>query len=678
CEGDSITLSITPPTPGEYTWSGPGGFTSLEPTPTTLAQDGNYIVFLSSKTGCDAGDTTEVQVDVLPQILSLETDADSCVQGINTVTIWATTTPGFSTDYQYIWTGPAGFTVQDSSIIMDSATAAINGLYTLSIVNGSCTTESVSIEIDVDDSPAAPLIIGEDVYCYYDSIFLFIDSPIDGAMYSWTSSDTNVVIPSPGTLIIPNATPGWSGTYTVDVTTDGCTSASSMFVVQVKEPLFPPSILSPPLVCEGDSLVLVSDAPAGAILHWISSNGFDSFENQPVIYPVLPQDAGTYQVLYTLDDCPSPPSNPYDISVQEAVMAPSIVSDITAVCIDNPVPVNLCIEQGSLIAGATYTWFLNGSTVIGTPGEDSCITINGTPLQGGINAISATASLQGCPSDQGTSLEITGDEVPSQAADAGADLIICPGEVIMLDAADPSQGSGLWTSSDDIVIFSDPSDPNADIVGLPSGVYGLAWTLSYASCVDYSQDSVTIEVISTPVTFTDTVEVPFGQTTEFIVTLNDQIPGDPYTLTITSNPQKGNALYAGNGIIRYTPNVGFVGTDMLIYSVCSTECPGECSESIVVLKVGNEDDCFIPSLFTPNQDGVNDILIIPCLETDKYPNNKIIIFNEWGAAIFTASPYLNDWDGSASGNPLPVGTYFYIMDFGDGNTPKRSFLLLDR
>ncbi len=98
----------------------------------------------------------------------------------------------------------------------------------------------------------------------------------------------------------------------------------------------------------------------------------------------------------------------------------------------------------------------------------------------------------------------------------------------------------------------------------------------------------------------------------------------------------------------------------------------------MILKVGNEDDCFTPTLFTPNEDGVNDVLIFPCLETERFPLNKLIVFNEWGDAVFTASPYLNDWDGRSSGDPLPVGTYFYIMDFGDGNVPKKSFLVLER
>ena len=678
CEGDSIVLSVNPAIAGDYVWTGPGGFVSNETSPTTLAVQGTYYTSVMTNTGCSAEDSIEVNVDILPVILSLMTDADSCANGIDAITIWAQTQPPFDGGFSYNWEGLSDFTVQDSSIVIDSASAADNGLYTLVILNGTCISEQASIELNLHDSPAPAVITGDNIYCYGDSIILTIESPIPGAMYAWTSQDTNVVIASPGTLIIPDATPSWNGLYTVHVTIDGCTSEATVKAVQVRLPLFAPSILSAPLVCEGDSLVLIANGPPGADFHWISSNGFESFENQPVIYPAGPQDAGTYQVLYIQNGCPSPPSNPYEINVQPAIPAPSIHADITAVCIDNPVPINLCIDQGSLVENGIYTWLLNGTTIIGSPGTDSCITITGDPLQGGINSISAIASLQGCPSDAGPAVEITGDEIPTQNADAGFDIQICPGEAIMLNASDPSPGTGIWTTNDDLVVLSDVNDPNADIIGLPSGTYGLAWTLSYASCIDYSMDSVAVSVLFSPETLPDTVDVPFGQTTEFIVTLNDNISMGPYTLEIVQNPHKGNALHAGNGIIRYTPNVGFVGTDMLVYRICSTDCPDECSESVVVLKVGNEDDCFVPTVFTPNGDGVNDVLIVPCLETDRYPKNKIIIFNEWGAALFVASPYQNDWDGNVSGDALPVGTYFYIMDFGDGRTPKRTFLILER
>ena len=51
--------------------------------------------------------------------------------------------------------------------------------------------------------------------------------------------------------------------------------------------------------------------------------------------------------------------------------------------------------------------------------------------------------------------------------------------------------------------------------------------------------------------------------------------------------------------------------------------------------------------------------------------------------MLSTSPYNNDWDGKAasglnSGEPLPVGTYWYILDLGDGSEPIMDFIYLNR
>ncbi|MDX6191255.1 gliding motility-associated C-terminal domain-containing protein [Flavobacterium sp. Fl-318] len=81
------------------------------------------------------------------------------------------------------------------------------------------------------------------------------------------------------------------------------------------------------------------------------------------------------------------------------------------------------------------------------------------------------------------------------------------------------------------------------------------------------------------------------------------------------------------------------------------------------LKIHNE--------FSPNDDGVNDVFYIDCIAN--YPNNVLEIYNRWGNLIYTQQGYKNTWDGTADGSSklLPVGTYFYILDLGDG-TPKTS------
>jgi gliding motility-associated-like protein len=65
------------------------------------------------------------------------------------------------------------------------------------------------------------------------------------------------------------------------------------------------------------------------------------------------------------------------------------------------------------------------------------------------------------------------------------------------------------------------------------------------------------------------------------------------------------------------------------------------------------------NIFTPNGDGINDLLRFDLLEL--YTGNKLQVFNRWGKIMFESNDYQNDWDGG----DLKDGTYFYILDIDD-------------
>jgi gliding motility-associated-like protein len=67
----------------------------------------------------------------------------------------------------------------------------------------------------------------------------------------------------------------------------------------------------------------------------------------------------------------------------------------------------------------------------------------------------------------------------------------------------------------------------------------------------------------------------------------------------------------------------------------------------------------IMSLFTPNNDGVNDYWYIPDLL--KYGKLQVTVYNRYGQAVYKSDSYQNDWDGTWNGNPLPSATYYYII-----------------
>ncbi|AJR04847.1 gliding motility-associated C-terminal domain-containing protein [Siansivirga zeaxanthinifaciens] len=96
------------------------------------------------------------------------------------------------------------------------------------------------------------------------------------------------------------------------------------------------------------------------------------------------------------------------------------------------------------------------------------------------------------------------------------------------------------------------------------------------------------------------------------------------------------------------------------------------------------DEClFINNEFSPNGDSANDFFVIDCIEN--YPDNVLEIYNRWGNIVYKAKGYKNNWDGTSNGratlngsDKLPVGTYYYLLDLGDGTKPKAGWLYLNR
>lgn len=64
-------------------------------------------------------------------------------------------------------------------------------------------------------------------------------------------------------------------------------------------------------------------------------------------------------------------------------------------------------------------------------------------------------------------------------------------------------------------------------------------------------------------------------------------------------------------------------------------------------------------LFTPNNDGFNDLWEIPELES--YGRCNVRVFNRWGKLVFSSSDYHNEWDGTSDGVNLPPAAYYFII-----------------
>ena len=144
-------------------------------------------------------------------------------------------------------------------------------------------------------------------------------------------------------------------------------------------------------------------------------------------------------------------------------------------------------------------------------------------------------------------------------------------------------------------------------------------------------------------------------------------------------PTLGTLEDLGGGMYVYVSNEFSTTPDEFTYEVCSTVCPDVCAMATASIVILAAPDCVAPTIFTPNGDGYNDEFVISCLfESSKFPDNEVTIYNQWGDQVFNAQPYNNDWMGTFNGDPLPVGTYFYIIDLNDGTEPISGFLVLER
>ena len=81
---------------------------------------------------------------------------------------------------------------------------------------------------------------------------------------------------------------------------------------------------------------------------------------------------------------------------------------------------------------------------------------------------------------------------------------------------------------------------------------------------------------------------------------------------------------------------------------------------------------------SPNGDGINDSFQVFGIEA--FPENEVTIFNRWGNVVFTKKGYTNQegWTGTFDSDLLPDGTYFYVIDLGNGSQPLSGYVQIRR
>ncbi len=221
--------------------------------------------------------------------------------------------------------------------------------------------------------------------------------------------------------------------------------------------------------------------------------------------------------------------------------------------------------------------------------------------------------------------------------------------------------SNIIGTSNGIFSFTSVPSDNATINsttgelsnGTPEQTYYITYTTN-GTCIDSNNDSIKVLKKPDAPIFQSYAEICLSENLPYIL---------PYTtLTDTTNWYSDinlTNLISSNDSIQLFNQIG--ATNYYATSILNG------CESLPTLISVTINDCTIdiPTAFTPDGDLVNDkweLINIDYL----YPNNTVKVFNRWGYVLFE-SPIgkyeSNSWDGNFNGETMPVGSYYFIIEF---------------
>jgi gliding motility-associated-like protein len=232
--------------------------------------------------------------------------------------------------------------------------------------------------------------------------------------------------------------------------------------------------------------------------------------------------------------------------------------------------------------------------------------------------------------------------VPYPTANAGPDRSVCPGFSAPLNATGGSSYS--WTP---VTFLSNRSIPNplcvtpsatiryivavSDTLGCPKTVKDTVWVIVYPKVIANATPKQT-----------DAVQ---GQSVYLNATGGISYLWEPATWL--NNPNVANPVS--------TPK------DNITYAVTVTSADGCKAVDLVRINVFNVDaDIYVPTGFTPNGDGLNDVLRPKLLGMMQL--NYFKVFNRFGEMVFSTSEIDKGWDGNYKGKGQDPATYVWMAE----------------
>ena len=684
CLGDSVRLTATFVPNATYHWQGPDANQNIPPVhnPKIPARPGYYSVTITTPTGCQNNTGTQVEIITPPTITAVSSDVSPCMDGSRPIRFSPSVFPQGG-NYNYVWSSTTGFFSNDANPEILQPGIQDTGIYSLVVFYEGCPSNEFTLPIRFFMNPPRPAIVGSPYYCTGDSLVLESSVVVSGnnTAYIWNTPGQGQLMEMNPDLFLGPAITVLQGMYTLTVRENGCLSpASEPFIVEIRERPDLPDARSNSPVCFGDRVQLETDF-AEVTYNWSGPAGFTSNLSMPSIENATEIHEGWYYVEVEKNGCTSLVNDSVFVMIFPALNTPVIQGERFQLCQSPGSTIEICFDPNSIGPGDNIA-LINASTSDTLLKTDrACVTLNAglSGLYAGDNFIYAIVYNDHCHSSRSNTIIIQYDAPPQSAAgiQQGNNIRVCEGSLVDLESIfGPPEIEVNWTGIQPDIVFSAPAGKITTVSGMKSGENVIILSYSYRGCQQYSMDTIFIMVDGYPAAADDEFVLPYYATTELDVLINDEFE-DEVTLSILNPPATGK-VEIENGKIFYFPDVTFTGNVSFVYAICPVFCPEFCVSAQVNIVVESEKTCRVPNIISPNEDGINDALIIPCLYNEQFPGNRLTVFNEWGNEVFAAVNYNNNWKGLYNGSPLPAGTYFYLLDLGDGNKPIQGFLIIQR
>jgi gliding motility-associated-like protein len=720
CLGESATLTANGGD-GNYTWGNNDGIsatsgTSVSVTPTSEGTFTYNVTSGSGSTLCPATNAANVQVQVINCTCTITASNSGNICPGGSANLTATTVIDAT---NYSWTGPNGFGSTDQNVLSITP-PTIPGTYdytvTATVASGTCESTTT---ITVYEPPTVVLPADMAVCNQTPIAATLLTSIPTGATYAWTNSNPVIGLAATGTGNIPAFTASNSSnavlqsTITVTPTLNGCEGVASTFTISVvPTPIMDP--VSSIFQCVGSTVneVVFSSVFPNTSYSWSSNStstgvGSGGIGNTPSFTATNATTVATTSLITVtpaLNVCTGTPIT-FSITVNPLPIVDAGLAQ--TICAGTAVTI-----QGS--GAISYSWD-NGvaNNVAFNPPSTAVYTLTGTDVNGCVNTDNVTVIVNPLPLvnaglDQtlcigsSTSLIATGsigntytwnngindgvtftpnstqtftvtaidgnncqntDQIvvtinPLPTINAGADESICAGTNIILS------GSGglsyIWTNG--------VNDGQSFAPGTGTNTYTVTGT-DANGCIN--TDNVTITVLPVPV-------ADFSADTT--------IGYSPLNVTFTNNSANANQMFwdfADNNSFVNDNNqtVNYSFTNIGTYPVILVASNGICTDSALVnITVLPFPDpiIYIPNVFTPNGDSVNDVFWI---DVKFAATIEVQIFNRWGDLMLEMKNFTDRWDGKINGNEVSDGVYFHkyiILDLNGKTVQGHGNITIER